>query len=71
MMDYKHYRKFLEPSYGEAAPDAVIDESQEFDLEHPAECRIRMNFETITGLTLLWKNTYCFKHIMQVKRSIL
>lgn len=67
MMDYKHYRKFLEPSYGEAAPDAVIDEGQEFDLEHPTECRIRMNFETITGLTLLWKNTYCFKHIMQVK----
>lgn len=67
MADYKHYRKYLQPVYGEAAPDAVIDENQVFDMEHPTECRIRMNFETITGLTLLWKNVHCFKYIMQVK----
>lgn len=67
MVDYTHYRKYLVPDYGEAAPDAVIDESQVFDMEHPTECRIRMNFETITGLTLLWKNVHCFKYIMRVK----
>lgn len=61
------YRKYLEPEYGEAAPDAVIDPSQEFDLEHPTEFRIRQNFETIAGLTALWKNCSCFKRIMTVR----
>ncbi len=67
MQDYKHYRKYLEPVYGEAAPDAVIDDTQVLDLEHPTESRIKMNFETITGLTLLWKNIFCFPKIMKVK----
>ena len=41
------YRKFLEPEYGEAAPDAIVEEPQNMDLEHPTEARICMNFETI------------------------
>ena len=35
MADYYHYRKYFQPEYGEAAPDAVIDPGQDFDLEHP------------------------------------
>lgn len=61
------YRKYLEPEYGEAAPDAVIDPSQDFDMEHPTEYRIRQNFETITLLTQYWQHTYCFPHIMQIR----
>ena len=30
MSDY--YRKYFEPEYGEAAPDAIIDEPQEMDM---------------------------------------
>lgn len=67
MADYYHYRKYFQPEYGEAAPDAVIDPGQDFDLEHPTEWRIRQNFETIAGLTLYWQHTYCFPQIMQVK----
>lgn len=67
MVDYRHYRKFLEPEYGEAAPDAIIPEPQVMDMEHPSEARIRMNFETIAELTALWKPCFCYRHIMQVK----
>lgn len=61
------YRKYLKPEYGEAAPDAVIPSAQGFDISLPTEYRIMQNFETITDLTMLWKNCYCFKKIMTVK----
>lgn len=63
---YRHYRKYLEPAYGEAAPDAVIDPAQAMDMERPTQARIKMNFETIAGLTDLWKNTYAFRRIMNI-----
>lgn len=69
MADY--YRKFLEPEYGEAAPDAIIDVGSDvgvpFDIEHPTEARIRQNFETIARLTQEWKYTFCFPRLMRVK----
>lgn len=61
------YRKFLEPEYGEAAPDAIVEEPQNMDLEHPTEARICMNFETIAALTNQWKSCFCFRKIMTVK----
>lgn len=64
--DYTHYRKYLQPEYGEAAPDAIIMPSQYMDLNHPTRDRIRMNFETIAELTAQWKNCYCYRHIMAV-----
>lgn len=65
MGDY--YRKYFEPEYGEAAPDAIIDEPQEMDMEHPTEWRIKANFETIAVLTSLFKPCFCYKPIMTVK----
>lgn len=69
MADY--YRKFLEPEYGEAAPDAIIDVGSDvgvpFDFEHPTESRIRQNFETIARLTQEWKFTFCFPRLMRIK----
>ncbi len=69
MADY--YRKFLEPEYGEAAPDAIIDVGSDvgapFDFEHPTESRIRQNFETIARLTQEWKYTFCFPRLMRIK----
>ena len=64
---YRHYRKYLEPEYGEAAPDAVVEIPQDMDMTHPTEARIKMNFETITGLTILWKDTFAFRRIMKIK----
>lgn len=65
----EYYRKYLEPAYGEAAPYAIVDPSQDFDIEHPTEFRIRQNFETIAGLTQYWQHTFCFQHIMKVKTA--
>ena len=63
----EYYRKYFEPEYGEAAPDAIIEDPQGFDYEHPTEWRIRANFETIAELTAQWKPCYCYKHIMTIK----
>lgn len=65
MSDY--YRKYFEPEYGEAAPDAIIDEPQEMDMEHPTQWRIKANFETMAALTNLFKPCFCYKPIMTIK----
>lgn len=69
MADY--YRKLFEPNYGEAAPDAIIDVGSDvgcpFDMEHPTESRIRLNFETIARLTQEWKFTFCFPRLMRIQ----
>lgn len=67
MDNYLHYRKYFEPEYGEAAPDALIMPAQSMDLEHPTESRIKMNFQTIAELTSQWQYCYCFHRIMSVK----
>ncbi len=67
----EYYRKFLEPEYGEAAPDAIIDTGSDvggaFDMEHPTEARIRQNFETIARLTQEWRYTFCFPRLMRIR----
>lgn len=61
------YRKYFEPEYGEASPEAIIDEPQDMDLKHPTEWRIKANFETIAYLTNLFKPCFCYKRIMTIK----
>lgn len=61
------YRKYLEPEYGEAAPECMIDEPQELDWEHPQEWRVRANFETIADLTALFKPCFCYPKLMTVR----
>lgn len=67
MADFLHYRKYLEPEYGEAAPDAVVPSPQSMDMEHPTEARISLNFKTIADLTNRWRDCFCFDKIMSVK----
>lgn len=62
----EYYRKYLQPEYGEASPEAIIDEPQEMDYERPQECRTRLNYETITELTELYKPCFCYKKIMEI-----
>lgn len=66
---FRHYRKYFEPEYGEAAPDAIIETPQDMDMAHPTEARIKMNFETIAGLTAQWKDTFAFRRIMKIKTA--
>lgn len=40
--DMTNYRKFMEPEYGEPAPEVIIYPSQEMDMEHLARWRKRM-----------------------------
>lgn len=67
MADYLHYRKYLEPEYGEAAPYALVMPHDHMDMEHPTESRIYNNFLTVSSLTEYWKYCFCFEKIMLVK----
>ena len=46
-----NYRKFMEPEYGEPAPEVIIYPSQEMDMEHLARWRKKNDYESVAEIT--------------------
>jgi acetyl esterase len=65
----KDYRKYLEPDYGEVAPEVCIPAPEMIDLKNPALWRAKANYETIAALTALIKPCFCYEPIMTVRTT--
>lgn len=63
----KKYRKYLEPEYGEVAPEVQIPPPQILDLKSPDKWRKRSNFESLASMTTAYQKCNCYEKIMQVK----
>lgn len=60
------YRKYMEPEYGEAAPEVYIMEPQTMDMDHIQEWRIKSNYESIAEMTKAYQKCRCYKDVMTV-----
>lgn len=61
------YRKFLEPAYGEAAPEVNIMEPQTMDMEHRKEWRIKSDAESKAAMTAAYQKCSCYQKVMSVQ----
>ena len=61
------YRKFLQPEYGEAAPEVNIMEPQIMDMEHRKEWRIQSDYESIAAMTAAYQKCACYRDVMTVQ----
>ena len=60
------YRKYLEPEYGEVAPEVEIMEPQAMDMEHKKEWRTKSNYESVAAMTAAYQRCNCYEKIMTV-----
>lgn len=61
------YRKYLEPAYGEVAPEVEIMVPQAMDMEHTSEWRAKSNLESIAAMTAAMSKCNCYPKLMSVK----
>lgn len=61
------FRKYLEPEYGEVAPEVEIMIPQTMDLEHIDEWRKRSNLESVAAMTAVMSKCNCYDKLMAVK----
>lgn len=60
------YRKYLEPEYGEVAPEVEVMEPQAMDLEHTKVWRAKSNYESIAAMTAAFQKCNCYEKVMTV-----
>lgn len=61
----KNYRKFLEPEYGDVAPEVEIMPPEVMDLEHTKEWRTWSNYESVAAMTAAYKKCNCYPKMMR------
>lgn len=61
------YRKYLEPEYGEVAPEVEILVPQVMDMEHTDEWRKKSNIESVATMTAVMSKCNCYEKMMTVK----
>lgn len=61
------YRKFLEPEYGEVAPEVEIMVPQAMDMEHTKEWRAKSDFESVAAMTAVMQKCNCYENLMSVR----
>lgn len=61
------YRKYLEPEYGEVAPEVEILIPQIMDMEHSDEWRTKSNLESVAMMTAMMSKCNCYEKLMAVK----
>ena len=61
------YRKYLQPEYGEAAPEVNIMEPQVMDMEHRKEWRIKSDYESAAAMSAAYQKCFCYRDIMTVR----
>lgn len=60
------FRKYLEPDYGEVAPEVEIMTPQCMDMNHTEEWRIKNNYESVAAMTLAYQKCNCYEKIMKI-----
>lgn len=63
------YRKYLEPEYGEVAPEVEIMEPQAMDMEHKKEWRTKSNYESVAAMTAAYQRCNCYEKIIRYIRK--
>lgn len=63
------YRKYLEPDYGEVAPEVEIMTPQCMDMNNTKAWRVRSNYESISAMTLAYQKCNCYEEIMKIQTS--
>lgn len=63
----KNYRKFMEPKYGEVAPEVCIMPPEILDMEHTKEWRMRHDFESVASMTAAYQKCVCYEDIMGIQ----
>lgn len=61
-----NYRKFMEPEYGEPAPEVIIYPSQEMDMEHLARWRKKNDYESVAEITEEIRHCICYPNLMKI-----
>lgn len=61
------YEKYLEPEYGNVAPEAQVNPPQILDLEQPEKWRKKINYESVAAMTADYKKCACYKNVMSIE----
>lgn len=61
------YRKYLEPGYGDVAPEVNIMEPQVMDAEHRKEWRIKSDIESQAAMTAAYQKCSCYQKVMAIQ----
>lgn len=61
------YRKYLEPKYGEVAPEVNIMEPQAIDLQHIRQWRAKSDLESVAAMSAAYQKCACYNKIMSVQ----
>lgn len=61
------FRKYMEPEYGEVAPETHVAPPQVMDMEHTDKWRIQTNYESIASMTADYQKCACYSDVMSVK----
>lgn len=61
------YRKYFEPEYGEVDRYVKNEPPQTPDVTSMKAWRVRSNFETLTDLTMMIRDCYCYPEIMNIE----
>lgn len=61
------YRKYMEPEYGEAAPEAEIMAPQVMDMDHRELWRRQSNYESLAAMTAAYQKCSIYPKVMRVK----
>ena len=62
------YRKYFEPEYGE--PDKYVKKEKDFGAPEGMSrkaFRVKSNFETLTNMTEMMKDIYCYDELMKIE----
>jgi acetyl esterase len=61
------YRKLFEPTYGEVAPEVIINPVEAMDMDNPQAARTRIRLENIGLLVSEWRDRVCWPDMMSLK----
>lgn len=65
----KNYRKFLEPKYGEVAPQVVVAEAEDIDLVNPRKWRNKYTPKSASSILSAIEKCKCYNSIMEIETS--
>ncbi len=60
------YRKYFEPEYGEVDKYVKNEPPQEPNVKSMKAWRVKSNFETLTDLTMMMRDCYCYNDLMDI-----
>jgi len=65
----KTYRKYMEPKYGEVAPEVIINPPELMDMQNPDVTRTKIRLENIARLVSEWQDRVCWPDMMALRKE--